>query len=75
MDFYAPWCGHCQVFKPHFETVAEVMSVCVSVCLCMCVYVHVFVRTRACVCVCVCVCVVSLNPLPGATSENVRAGP
>lgn len=24
IDFYAPWCGHCQVFKPEFEQVAEV---------------------------------------------------
>ncbi|XP_052812519.1 dnaJ homolog subfamily C member 10-like [Mya arenaria] len=23
LDFYAPWCGHCQVFKPEFEKVAE----------------------------------------------------
>lgn len=23
VDFYAPWCGHCQVFKPEFERVAE----------------------------------------------------
>ncbi|BFZ21852.1 hypothetical protein BsWGS_24891 [Bradybaena similaris] len=23
VDFYAPWCGHCQVFKPEFENVAE----------------------------------------------------
>jgi thiol-disulfide isomerase/thioredoxin len=22
--YYAPWCGHCQVFKPEFEKVAEV---------------------------------------------------
>ncbi|KAJ8320691.1 hypothetical protein KUTeg_002278 [Tegillarca granosa] len=25
VDFYAPWCGHCQVFKPEFEKVAEVI--------------------------------------------------
>ena len=24
VDFFAPWCGHCQVFKPEFEKVAEV---------------------------------------------------
>lgn len=24
VDFYAPWCGHCQIFKPEFEKVAEV---------------------------------------------------
>lgn len=24
VDFYTPWCGHCQVFKPEFEKVAEV---------------------------------------------------
>ncbi|XP_067687759.1 dnaJ homolog subfamily C member 10-like [Haliotis asinina] len=23
VDFYTPWCGHCQVFKPEFEKVAE----------------------------------------------------
>ncbi|KAL4217269.1 DnaJ subfamily C member 10 [Mactra antiquata] len=23
LDFYAPWCGHCQVFKPEFEKVAN----------------------------------------------------
>ncbi|KAK0067173.1 dnaJ subfamily C member 10 [Biomphalaria pfeifferi] len=23
IDFYAPWCGHCQVFKPQFERIAE----------------------------------------------------
>ncbi|KAH3752172.1 dnaJ homolog subfamily C member 10-like [Dreissena polymorpha] len=23
VDFYAPWCGHCQVFKPQFERVAN----------------------------------------------------
>ena len=27
IDFYAPWCGHCQVFKPEFERVANV-SIC-----------------------------------------------
>ena len=25
IDYYAPWCGHCQVFKPEFEKVAEVL--------------------------------------------------
>lgn len=24
VDFYAPWCGHCHVFAPKFETIAEV---------------------------------------------------
>ena len=24
IDFFAPWCGHCQVFKPEFERVANV---------------------------------------------------
>lgn len=23
IDFFAPWCGHCQVFKPEFERVAN----------------------------------------------------
>jgi len=23
VDFYAPWCGHCHVFAPKFETIAE----------------------------------------------------
>ncbi|KAK7501374.1 hypothetical protein BaRGS_00007499 [Batillaria attramentaria] len=23
VDFFTPWCGHCQVFKPQFERVAE----------------------------------------------------
>ncbi|KAK3756722.1 hypothetical protein RRG08_018446 [Elysia crispata] len=23
VDFFAPWCGHCQMFKPEFEKVAE----------------------------------------------------
>ncbi|PVD39550.1 hypothetical protein C0Q70_02185 [Pomacea canaliculata] len=26
VDFYAPWCGHCQVFKPEFERVAEMLE-------------------------------------------------
>lgn len=25
VDFYTPWCGHCQVFKPEFERVAETL--------------------------------------------------
>ena len=24
IDFYAPWCGHCQVFAPEFKWIAEV---------------------------------------------------
>lgn len=24
IDFYAPWCGHCQVFAPEFERIAQV---------------------------------------------------
>jgi DnaJ family protein C protein 10 len=24
IDFYAPWCGHCHVFSPKFEIIAEV---------------------------------------------------
>ena len=24
IDFYAPWCGHCIQFSPHFEKVAKV---------------------------------------------------
>lgn len=24
IDYYAPWCGHCQVFKPEFVKIAEV---------------------------------------------------
>lgn len=26
LDFYAPWCGHCQVFRPEFEKVAIVSN-------------------------------------------------
>ena len=26
IDFYAPWCGHCQVFAPEFEHVAQVRN-------------------------------------------------
>ncbi|XP_013395942.1 dnaJ homolog subfamily C member 10 [Lingula anatina] len=26
VDFYAPWCGHCQVFAPEFERVAEALE-------------------------------------------------
>jgi thioredoxin-like negative regulator of GroEL len=24
IDFYAPWCQHCQIFAPTFETIASV---------------------------------------------------
>src|SRR5579883_1228173 len=27
VDFYAPWCAHCQVFSPTFESLAVVKSV------------------------------------------------
>ena len=27
IDFYAPWCGHCQVFRPEFEKVANVSHI------------------------------------------------
>ena len=47
IDFYAPWCGHCQVFAPEFEEVA-VVSRLVRVRAFLCVYV--------CVCVYMCVC-------------------
>ncbi len=26
IDFYAPWCGHCHVFSPKFETIADVFK-------------------------------------------------
>lgn len=26
IDFYTPWCGHCQMFKPHFAQVAEILD-------------------------------------------------
>ncbi len=25
IDFYAPWCGHCNVFSPKFEIIGEVI--------------------------------------------------
>jgi DnaJ family protein C protein 10 len=26
IDFYAPWCGHCIVFAPEFERIAQVCA-------------------------------------------------